>query len=1115
MEFVHLQCQTVYSLLKSTCTINKLVQRAKCLGMKALAITDENVMYGVIPFYKACIREEIQPIIGLTAFVLEEESSYPLILLAENETGYHNLLKISSTIMTKSKTGIPKKWISHYADGLIAISPGRKGEIEQYVLQQNENKAREAIRSFKSIFPKFYVSLQNHHSPEEELLLARLLVLSKEEDVPVVATNDVRYLDKEDSIVHECLLSIENGTKITDPSRPRYDSNEYELASAEEMIDRFSSVPEAISNSIEIASMCKVNIPFHQNRLPTFPISTDETSDTFLHRICEEGLHKRYQVVTNIHRKRLEHELHIISNMGFSDYFLIVWDFMKYAHSHGIITGPGRGSAAGSLVAYILEITDIDPIAYDLLFERFLNPQRVTLPDIDIDFPDVRRDEMIRYVSEKYGDHHVAQIVTFGTLAAKAAIRDVARTYGLPPKEVDYLAKLIPSRSGITLEEAYNESEPLRKHIQSSPLFEQIYTIAIKVEGLPRHTSVHAAGIIMSDMPLTDHVAIQEGHIVYITQYPAEVLEELGLLKMDFLGLRNLTILDQIQKLIQESKGVEIDYRQIPLHDRRTFALLSKGDTTGVFQLESAGMRNVLRSLKPTEFEDIVAVNALYRPGPMEQIPLFIDSKYGRHPIQYLHKDLEPILSRTYGVIVYQEQIMQIASVMAGFSLGEADLLRRAVSKKNHDILDKERDHFVTGCIQNGYEEKVAHAVYDYIVRFANYGFNRSHAVAYSMIAYQLAYIKANYPLEFMTALLSSVIGSEDKIVQYVQETKRKGIRILPPSILNSSFSFQVEGEAIRYSLVALRNIGVATVKEILDERQKRPFTDLFDFCIRLPNRVVTRKIVETLICSGCFDDFQVDRASLLASIETALDYVELVKPNDGSQMDMLLDEDLVPKPQYVQVEPIPFMEKLKLEKEIIGLYVSSYPTFVYEELIQRLRIPTLKDVLTKNQKYVRSIVFLSNVRVIRTKKLQKMAFLTICDEGEELEAVMFPDTYLQFASLLKEESIMLIVGNISFRNNRKQWIMEGIYPLANAEEYKRYEHTSVYIKLPSKQETAIAKHVRKIIYRHPGYSNVFIYYEKEHKMVQLSYIYSVHPDEGCLQELRNIVGQENVVCKI
>jgi DNA polymerase-3 subunit alpha len=1114
VKFVHLQCQTVYSLLKSTCTIEELVRRAKDLGMEALAITDENVMYGAIPFYKACKKEGIKPIIGLTASVLQEDGiSYPLVLLAKNEEGYRNLIKISSSIMTKTKNGIPKKWLARYADGLIAISPGKNGEIEQYLLQREEEKARQSLRAYQSMFPDFYLSLQNHDLAEEHWLNTQLQQLHEETGVPLVATNDVRYIYKEDALVHECLLSIEGGTKLTDEQRPRLETNEYELKAPEEMEELFAYMPEALSNTAAIAERCHVEIVFHMNRLPKFPIPGGESSDQYLRRICEEGLHTRYEKVEELHRNRLDHELSVISRMGFSDYFLIVWDFMKYAHSRRILTGPGRGSAAGSLVAYVLKITDIDPIAYDLLFERFLNPERVTMPDIDIDFPDIRRDEMIRYVAEKYGKLHVAQIITFGTLAAKAAVRDVARANGLSPKEVDRFAKLIPSKIGITLEQAYTESAALRELVHSNPLYERVYKIAQKVEGLPRHTSIHAAGVIMSDTPLTDTVAIQDGHNdVYITQYPAEILEELGMLKMDFLGLRNLTLLEHIRNLIQETKGKVIDLRKLPLDDKATFELLGKGDTTGIFQLESAGMRSVLSSLKPTEFEDIVAVNALYRPGPMEQIPIFIESKHGKRTIHYLHPDLEPILRRTYGVIVYQEQIMQIASKMAGFSLGEADLLRRAVSKKNRDILDQERDHFVKGCLHKGYSEQTAHAVYDLIVRFANYGFNRSHAAAYSMIAYQLAYLKANYPLAFTAALLSSAIGNEEKVMQYIKEAKRRGISVLPPSIRKSGYRFQVEGSSIRYSLLAIRNIGMATVKEIIQERNKRPFTDLFDFCVRLPARVVTTRNLETLISAGCFDEFHPERASLLKSIEIALEYTALVRPDDES---LFLDEDLIPKPQYAEAEPLPLTEKLKLEKETLGFYLSGDLTQAYKPLIEELQLPTLAQALESGQKTVRSIAFITAAKVIRTKKLQKMAFLTICDEGEEMEAVMFPDAYFHFSSFVQEDCMLLIEGTISMRNNKKQWVINGLYPLDEIEEYEKYRYSTVYIKVSSQYEKAVLSKVTAAAFHYPGYAKVLIYYEKEHRMVQLSRMFSVHPNESCLQALREAAGQENVVCKI
>ncbi|MGE6399406.1 DNA polymerase III subunit alpha [Bacillus cereus] len=1110
MKFVHLQCQTVFSLLKSACKIDELVIRAKELGFSSLAITDENVMYGVIPFYKACKKNGIQPIIGLTASIFseEEERSYPLVLLAENEIGYQNLLKISSSIMTKSKEGIPKKWLAHYAKGLIAISPGKDGEIEQLLLEDKESRAEEVAHTYQNMFSNFYISLQHHAIQDELLLQEKLPEFINKVNVPVVATNDVRYINQSDALVHECLLSVEGGTKMTDPDRPRMKTDQYYLKSSDEMEALFSHAEEAIQNTITIAERCQVEIPFHVNQLPKFPVPSNETNDTYLRRVCEEGLSKRYGTPKEVHIQRLNHELHVISRMGFSDYFLIVWDFMKYAHENRILTGPGRGSAAGSLVSYVLEITDIDPIEYDLLFERFLNPERVTLPDIDIDFPDIRRDEMIRYVKDKYGQLRVAQIVTFGTLAAKAAIRDIARVMGLPPRDIDIFSKLIPSKLGITLKDAYEESQSLREFIQGNLLHERVFEIAKRVEGLPRHTSIHAAGVIMSQEPLTGSIAIQEGHNdVYVTQYPADALEELGLLKMDFLGLRNLTLLENIIKFIVKKTGKQIDIRNLPLQDEKTFQLLGRGDTTGVFQLESGGMRNVLRGLKPNEFEDIVAVNSLYRPGPMEQIPTFIESKHGERRIEYLHPDLKPILERTYGVIVYQEQIMQIASKLAGFSLGEADLLRRAVSKKNRDILDQERKHFVQGCLENGYNETSSEQIYDLIVRFANYGFNRSHAVAYSMIGYQLAYLKANYTLEFMTALLSSAIGNEDKIVQYVRETKRKGFHVLPPSLQRSGYNFQIEGNAIRYSLLSIRNIGMATVTALLEEREKKMFEDLFEFCLRMPSKFVTERNLEAFVWSGCFDDFGVSRTTLWKSLKGALEYANLARDFDLG--------DAVPKSKYVQGEELSFIEQLNKEKEALGFYLSSYPTAQYAELGKELEIPSLAQAMRHKKKVQRAIVYITSVKVIRTKKLQKMAFITFCDQNDEMEAVIFPETYIHFSHRLQEGAIVLVDGTIEQRNHKLQWIVNGLYPLEEMDVYEEMKEASVYVKLPSQYEKKLVNQVTKILFDYSGFTKVLIYYEKEHKMVQLSRSLSIHPSEECLGALREIVGDENVVVKI
>lgn len=1118
VTFVHLQCQTVYSLLQSACKIEPLVRRAKELGFQALAITDQNVMYGVIPFYKACKAAGIHPIIGLTASVSEEEASlsYPLVLLAETETGYRNLLKISSVIMTKTRNGIPKKWLSHYAEGLIAISPGVNGEVEQLLLQQENEQARKVIAGYKEMFSSFYLSIQNHGLSEERLLQARLLQLSEDMNVPLVAANNVHYVDKTDAFVQDCLLCAQHGVKVEDTNRPRLRTEEYDLKSAEQMEELFSFLPEALDHTVQIAQRCRVEVTFHESRLPEFPIETGETSDEFLQRICEEGLRKRYERITDVHRERLQHELRVISRMGFSDYFLIVWDFMKYAHSLHMLTGPGRGSAAGSLVAYVLEITNIDPIQYRLLFERFLNPERLTMPDIDIDFPDVRRDEIISYVAKKYGQLHAAQIITFGTLAAKAAVRDIGRVMGLSQREMEQFSRLIPSRPGITLEQAYEDSAALREYTASNPTYERVFSVAKRVEGIPRHTSIHAAGVILSATPLTNSVAVQQGHNdVYITQYPAETLEELGLLKIDFLGLRNLTILENICSFITEMSGEMIDLQRLPLDDEATFSLLGQGDTTGVFQLESSGMRNVLKALQPTAFEDIVAVNALYRPGPMEQIPIFIEAKHGKRAVEYLHPDLEPILKKTYGVVVYQEQIMEIASKMAGFSLGEADLLRRAVSKKKHDILEREREPFVKGCLDKGYDEGTAQAVYDLIVRFANYGFNRSHAVAYSMIAYQLAYLKANYSLAFTAALLTSALGNEERLMQYVREAKRKNIQIFPPSIQTSDYRFYPEEGGVRYSLLGIRGIGSATVRDILQERRKGAFTDLFQFCVRLPSRTANRKHLELLIGAGCLDCFGVERASLLASIDAALEYAALVRPDDANRAEMFLDEELVPKPAYTEAASMSFAERLRLEKETLGLYVSGYPTQEYEPLIQELQIPTLSEAIQSQGKNIRSIVFVTEVKVIRTKAMQNMAFLTICDRDEELEAVVFPDMYAQFRSVLQEDSTLLLEGAMSVRNSRKQWVVSGVYTLGRIEEYEAARNNRLYIKLPSQYDKGLFAKITKTLLHYPGLAQVFIYYEKEHKMVQLSRPFSVHPNEECIKELKEISGTDNVALKM
>ncbi|MFT4415154.1 DNA polymerase III subunit alpha [Fredinandcohnia humi] len=1125
MPFVHLQVQSAFSLLSSSAKVESLVEKAYNLGYKALALTDENVMYGAIPFYKECKKRGIKPIIGLTASVLTEEedgakSSHPMILLATNNNGYQNLLKISSAIQTKSKEGIPKRWLSRYCDGLIGISPGRLGEVEQKLFTGEIEAAKKIISQYKMIFKEngFYLSIQDHRTSEEGQLKKLLFSISNEMGVPLVASNHVQYIEQEDSFAHECLLSIKHGTKLSDENRVILPSKEYYLKKPEEMIELFSVTPEVIGNTLLIAGKCNVEFEFGKFVLPKYPVPNEESAADYLSRICLKGLYERYSSPSEEYLDRLQYELDVIKKMNFSDYFLIVWDFMKYAHENGIVTGPGRGSAAGSLVAYVLQITDVDPIEHMLLFERFLNPERISMPDIDIDFPDNRRDEMIEYVSQKYGRLHVAQIITFGTLAARAALRDVGRVMGISPKEADYIAKQVPSRLGITLKEAYSESTTLREYINNIELGKKIFETAIKIEGLPRHTSTHAAGVVISEQPLTDLIAIQEGHNeVYLTQFPMDILEEIGLLKMDFLGLRNLTLLENIQSLIQRGTGKRIELSSIPLDDPNTYQLLSKGDTTGVFQLESSGMRSVLSRLKPSELEDIVAVNALYRPGPMENIPMYIARKHKKEAVEYPHPDLEPILSKTYGVIVYQEQIMQIASKMAGFSLGEADLLRRAVSKKKKEVLDKEREHFITGSLAKGYSKKTANEIYDLIVRFANYGFNRSHAVAYSMIAYQLAYLKANYPLYFMSALLTSAIGNDDKLGQYIREAKQKGITILPPSVNKSYYPFIVEKKAIRYSLAAIKSVGVATLRDILDARKTKPFTDLFDFCVRTSISSVNRRTLEALICSGAFDEFKEHRATLLATLDVALEHAELVRPkNDGGQFDLFIEDDFGLKPKYVEVEPFTDVERLRFEKEALGFYLSSHPISPYSTYLKGIGAVPIFSVTDSVQKSVSVGAFITKERTIRTKKGEVMAFITISDETGDLEAVAFPKTYTQYGRLLRNEAILLVKGKIENRNNQVQLLIQSVEQLPEKiEAMKANTEQTLYVRFEELHQTdRIFTELKDLLKQFPGSTAVVVYYEDKHKTIKLQEELWVSPTSEFLSRLEALLGHKNVVLK-
>lgn len=1119
MSFIHLHVYSAYSLLTSTASVHELIHNAKQKGFKAIALTDRNVMYGTIEFYKLCLKNNIQPIIGLTVDVeseIEKEEAFPLVLLAENEKGFKNLLKISSAVQTKAANGIPFKWLKHYAEGLIAITPGIEGEIEQNLLNDQQEQAIEIIKKLQFIFGKdsFFLAVQNHGLEKESVLTRRIQSISEELKIPLAATNRVHYLEQDDMFAHECLLAIKNGDKLQDEHRERLESDQFYLKTATEMLEAFSEIPEALENTIAIAKRCLVNIELNKTYLPEFPTVDGEPAESYLERLCQKGLQERFTAPTEEHYERLSYELSVINSMKFSNYFLIVWDFMRYARENGILTGPGRGSAAGSLVAYVLYITDVDPLSHQLLFERFLNPERISMPDIDIDFPDHRRDEVIEYVAKKYGELHVAQIVTFGTMAAKAAIRDVGRAFGLNTKELEQLSRRIPSRLGINLEDAYKESQPLRAFIDESPMNRKLYDTALKLEGLPRHTSTHAAGVVISEKQLIELIPIQQGHNhVYLTQYSMEHLEEIGLLKMDFLGLRNLSLIESILSSIHRKTGRKVDIKNIPLNDEKTFELLARGETTGIFQFESEGMRKVLSRLKPSRFEDIVAVNALYRPGPMENIPLFIDRKHGRQAVEYPHKDLEHILENTYGVIVYQEQIMQIASTMAGFSLGEADLLRRAVGKKQKDVLDRERAHFVKGALKKGYNEVLANDIYDLIVRFANYGFNRSHAVAYSMIAYQLAYLKANYPLYFMAGLLTSAIGNETKIAQYILETKQKNFDILPPSINFSGYSFQVEKSGIRYSLAAIKSVGAAALREIFSARKNKRFDDLFDFCTRVSSKAVNRKTLEVLVHSGSFDEFKEDRAVLLASLDVALEHAQLFKVDESSQVELFHDEFQL-KPKYVKVDPIRLEDKLLFEKEALGFYLSDHPISIFEKGLKQAGALVLFE-LTADHKRAAAGVYVTASRKIRTKKGDSMSFLNVSDSSGEMEAVAFPVVYKKYAHLLDQGKFAVIEGKVEEREGKLQFIIQQVSDIETWLNTNNKQESILYLKIvEQKQDEESLKQLKQLFKGNNGKTKVVLHFESSKKTIRLGNEFMVSPSKKLMDLLCDFLGANNVVLK-
>ena len=1065
-DFVHLHVHSEYSLLDGAARIAALPARARELGMRALALTDHGVMYGAVPFYKACVAEGIKPIIGCEMYVASgsmadraprgEQPVYHLVLLAKNRKGYANLLKLVTEAHLKGfhyRPRIDFDLLSRHAEGLICLSSCLAGEVNQHLLHGRDEEARRTARRYRDLFGEdYFLELQDHGMMEQRLVMPKIIDLARELDIPLVATNDVHYLMPEDHALQDVLVCIGTGKTLDDPDRLKFHSDQMYMKNGEEMARLFRHVPEAVANTVRIAERIDLVLDFGRTILPRFePIPDGLDAAAYLRRLCEEGLERRYgstpawqdkRAMRDI-RKRLDYELSVIHRMGYDDYFLIVWDFIRYAHERGIATGPGRGSSAGSLVAYVLNITDVDPIRHKLLFERFLNPERISMPDIDVDFNDERRDEVIAYVVRKYGAEHVAQIITFGTMAARAAVRDVGRVMNLPYNEVDRVAKMIPGGPGVTIDAALAENPELVRLIGQKPKLAELIDMARRVEGFPRHASTHAAGVVISREPLTEHVPLQEGSAVTpLTQYSMEHLEAIGLLKMDFLGLRTLSVIERAQNWIRERHGKPVDFRQVPDDDPATYELLGRGETTGIFQLESAGMRRVLKELKPTRFEDIISVLALYRPGPMDFIPQYVEAKHGRAEVRYPHPDLAPILEDTYGIIVYQEQIMQIASRMAGFTLGEADLLRRAVSKKNREVLDRERAHFVAGSVKMGYAADIANQVYDMIVRFANYGFPRAHATAYGVLAFQTAYLKAHYPVEFMASMLASVTGNQRKTAEYVDECRRMGIDVLPPDVNESSVTFTPVGSAegdgspvrgIRFGLAAIKNVGTQAIESILEERKEGPFEDLADFCRRVDLRVCNKRVIEALIQGGAMDSLPGHRAQLVAMLdETVEKAVKWRKEKEDLQLHLFgFNEQVNWEVEYPDVRPYPVSEQLEMERELVGMYISGHPLDKYEALLSRIEpdpLHLLGEYPDESAVFAAGMVV--SVRTLTTKSGKPMAFAEFEDRIHRTEVVLFPDVWRKYGHLVQKGSLLLIRGKLQLKDEDFTILADAVHEL-------------------------------------------------------------------------------------
>lgn len=1124
--FVHLHNHTEYSLLDGAIRVPELVNTAKEMGMPAIAITDHGNMYGVVDFYKAATKAEIKPILGCEVYMAPEsrhikqgnrdDNAYHLVLLAETDVGYKNLMKLVTLGYREGfyyKPRIDKELLRQYCQGLICLSGCLGGQVPTLLLRGDKQGAKELALELDAIFGRgnFFLELQDHGMMEEKTVNQGLAEISRETGIPLVATNDMHYLNQEDAEAHDVLLCIQTAKQVDDAERMRFPGDQFYFKSPQEMAELFAWCPEALENTLRIAERCNVTLEFGKYHLPDYPVPPGHTADTWLRQLCLEKLSWRYPDPSPEVIGRMEYELSVIEKMGYSSYFLIVWDFCDYARRKGIAVGPGRGSGAGSIVAYILGITDIDPLPYKLLFERFLNPERVSMPDFDIDFCYERRGEVIEYVTEKYGRERVAQIITFGTMAARAVVRDVGRALGFPYAETDRIAKLIPEELKMTIDKALEQEPRLKELMENDARVEKLITIAKKLEGLARHASTHAAGVVIAKEDLVNYVPLQgndqEG---LTTQLPMTTLEELGLLKMDFLGLKTLTIIDKTREMIKANRGIDIDLNRIPLDDKATYELLCSANTLGVFQLESDGMRKVITDLQPSVFEDVIALVALYRPGPMEQIPTFIAGKHGQK-VSYPHPKLEELLKETYGVMIYQEQIMLAAAELAGFSLGQADLLRRAIGKKKLEVMKEQRKVFVQGCCDNGLERKQAEEIYDLIVKFADYGFNKSHSAAYGLLAYYTAYFKANYTLEFMAAMLGGAMANSDKVAFYIDHCRRLGIEVLPPDINESGVSFTVVGDKIRFGLGAVKNVGAAAVEQLLAEREEGPFTSLEDFCCRMNGRC-NKRMLEYMIKGGCMDSLPGHRAQKLAAMDELLARAaRLCKQKVSGQLDIfdVLGEP-EPEVELPPVDPMDRKELLKAEKEALGMYISGHPLEDYTELLDSLNIapiPTLEESQEGREVTVAGMV--AACRTVMTRRGKRMAFLTLEDQFSSLEVIIFEEVLNQAQDLLQCEAPLLVRGILEFPTQGEPKIRaESIEKLVAPKADEK-----LYLRISDADDGDLLNRILYILDQYPGDIPVYMYFP-ETKALRLMDRFPVRADGRLLDQLQEMLGRDSVVLK-